>query len=292
MDDTRVMEDRQDGASTVRGYSPTPQVTPMRPVLLDALDQLQEYSSHLDDSSVLDAASHKSPADAASSSATIHPDIGSQPQGDTSGSSKRRAEVEGSVSRFTLIQLLIMYAVDTRVSKRRQTSRGFGPSGPNAVAGPSRRPGETISEPISRRDSAILSEHASSHPVPRKRTGVRRLILDYVEVPTYEESRRLQQAWSLPTPSPSFRPPPHRQPKPPSPDDADAEEDYASWEAGMSLAEVKHVQNTFGRDTQYRELQLISFIVSASLTHPVVASSGESEEEESAMDVDGLHNGD
>ncbi|KAJ7134791.1 hypothetical protein C8R44DRAFT_771481 [Mycena epipterygia] len=260
MGDTRVMEDRQDinSASTIRGYSPT-QVTPVRPILLGALEQLQEYSSHLDDSSLLDASSHKSLADAASSSVTIHPGIGSQPRGDTSGSSKRRAEVK-----------------DTLASKRRKTSRGvdFVPSRSNAVAGPSRHLGETVSEPISRRDSAILSEHASSQPVlSRRRMGMRRLVLDYVEVPTYEESRRLRQAWALPTPSPSFRPRSPRQPKPkpPSPDDADAEEDYASWETGMSLAEAKHVQNTFGRDTQY-------------------PSSDESEEGESAMDVDESRN--
>ncbi|KAJ6525288.1 hypothetical protein DFH09DRAFT_1416647 [Mycena vulgaris] len=138
--------------------------------------------------------------------------------------------------------------------KRRKTSPGadFERRRLNAIAGPSRLPGESISESTSRRDSVILSPHASSHPIPaRRRKGMRKLVLDYVEVPTYEESKRRYQAKSLPTPSPSFKAPPARQPKLPSPDEEEEEEDYASWEAGMSLAEVKHVQETFGHDTQY-----------------------------------------
>ncbi|KAJ7442618.1 hypothetical protein FB451DRAFT_1297037 [Mycena latifolia] len=236
MGDTRLMEVHEYSASTVRGASPSIQRVPAeiqgRLVPSAALDQLQEYSSHLDDS-MPDVSFHQSPEDAASGSAHPASTIrGPHPRtSNTSTSSKRRAEVQDAVA-----------------TKRRKPNPDpdFERSTSNAIAGPSRHPGESISEPTSRRDSVILSEHASSHPIAsRKRMGKRRLILDYVEVPTYEESKRQYAERCLPTPSPSFRPIPTRQPKP-----TEEEEDYASWEASLSLSQVKHVQHAFGCDTQ------------------------------------------
>ncbi|KAJ6585180.1 hypothetical protein B0H19DRAFT_1059450 [Mycena capillaripes] len=235
MGDTRFMDVQENSASTVRLPSPSihhsvPQVQP-QPISA-ALDQLQEYSSRLDESSVLslvDAASGSSHSTVRGNTPRVH-------SGYEAGSSKRKSESE-----------------DTSVAKRRRSSPdvSFTRMESNAIAGPSRlRPGESISEPVSRRDSVILSDHALSQPLPpQKRKGKRKLVLDYVEVPTYEESRRRFQERSLPTPSPSFRPHPPRHPKPVA-DDRE-EEDYASWEAGLSIAEVRDVQQAFGCSIEY-----------------------------------------
>ncbi|KAJ7625389.1 hypothetical protein DFH06DRAFT_1058831 [Mycena polygramma] len=244
MGDTHFMDVdvHENSASTVRPPSPSPpppSVDPFVPpaharAVSSALDQLQEYSSRLDESSV----SLKDGASGSShSSATVHgstsrvqlnPNTGTE-----AGSSKRPVEHD-----------------DTWVSKRRRTSPEaiFKRRESNAIAGPSRLPGESFSEPVTRRQSVAVSEHALSQPIPsRKRKGKRKLILDYVEVPTYEEIRRRRQQCSLPTPSPSFRPPPARQPQHVD----EEEEDYASWEAGLSIAEVKDAQQAFGCSIEY-----------------------------------------
>ncbi|KAJ7677482.1 hypothetical protein B0H17DRAFT_1182547 [Mycena rosella] len=254
---TRVlkMEDVQGGsvstarghsrASTVRSHSrrrPSPSVQEVPQVWAvpsAALDQLQDYSSHLDETSMLEASLHESSKDVASvpfrSSVTVQRSIViSQPQVSSASTSSKR--------RRTGVQ-------DPPVRKRRKTSPEprFGHGRSNAVAGPSRLPGETISEPTSRRDSVNFSEHASSHPKPSRCMGMRKLILDYVAVPTFEESQRQQQ---LPTPSPSFKAPPAPRPKSPTFDDEVEGEDYASWDVGLSLGEVKDVQQAFGCETQ------------------------------------------
>ncbi|KAJ7781762.1 hypothetical protein DFH07DRAFT_1055347 [Mycena maculata] len=256
MGDTRFMDVDENNA-TVRGKlrPPSPSLPQgvsqrqLRPVPSNALEQLQEYSSRVDESSLGISQGSRKNATGGSphSSTTIHRNFRQAPSQATRRggsnylvpsqprSAKRRAAAEA-----------------TSISKRRKTSPEptVEPTRANAIAGPSRHTGQSISEPTSRKDSAILSEHASSQPIPsRKRNGERKLILDYVHVPTYEESRRRLQESSLPTPSPSLRPPPARQPPPPSP--GEEEEDYASWEAGMSIEEVKHVQHTFGRGTEY-----------------------------------------
>ncbi|KAJ7095729.1 hypothetical protein B0H15DRAFT_880339 [Mycena belliarum] len=224
MGDTRSLEIQQSGASTVRGNE-----VQIRPVASAALDRLQEYSSHLDDTSMLDVSFHESGSVPLHSSATVQHNNASHPRlSNTSASSKRRSDVQ-----------------DAPADKRRKPNPI--PCSErvrhNAIAGPSRIPGQSVSEPVSRRDSVIVSEHPSSYPTQSpKQMGKRRLILDYIEVPTFEECRRLRQETSLPTPSPSLRP----QPRPVE----EEEEDYASWEASLSLSQVKHIQHTFGCDTQ------------------------------------------
>lgn len=178
------------------------------------------------------------------------------------------------------------FTPDTSVNKRRKTGpeANVKVSRPNAIAGSSRRPGESISEPTSRRDSVILSERPSSQPVSsRKRKGKRKLILDYVLIPTYAESRRRYQESSLPTPSPSLRPPPARHP-PPLP--SEEEEDYGSWEAGvsMSMAELKDVRHTFGCDTEYCKLPIALKTASVSLIY-LVASSDEEAASSTSLDI-------
>ncbi|KAJ7784377.1 hypothetical protein B0H16DRAFT_1876842 [Mycena metata] len=236
MGDTRFMDVEEGSASTARppsspiqpatsppATSPPPRV---RPVFSAALDQLQDYSSRLDESSVLSIVNAS-----VSSHSTVRaktPQVLSQSNSSTRSSKRVRSGVD-----------------DTSASKRRKTSPEieFTPRESNAVAGPSRRAGESISEPVSRRDSVNLSEHASSQPIPspRKRKGKRKVVLDYVEIPTYEESRRHRLERALPTPPPSFRPPPPRQHNPP-----DEEEDYDSWEANLSVSQVQHVQHELG----------------------------------------------
>ncbi|KAJ6475046.1 hypothetical protein C8R47DRAFT_1143368 [Mycena vitilis] len=253
MCDTRSMDvdEHENSASTVRPPSPSPpspsppspSADPFVPpaharVVSSALDQLQEYSSRLDESSV----SLKNGASSSShSSATVHCSTSrirlNSNTGTEAGSSKRPAELDGAW-----------------VSKRRRTSPEvmFKREESNAIADPSRIPGQSFSEPATRRQSVAVSEHALSQPIPsRKRKGKRRLIFDYVEVPTYEEIRRRRPECSLPTPSPSFRPPPARQPQPIDDGEEEEEEDYASWEAGLSIAEVKDAQQAFGCSIEY-----------------------------------------
>ncbi|KAF8171995.1 hypothetical protein K438DRAFT_1852045 [Mycena galopus ATCC 62051] len=239
MGDTCFMDvdAQENSASTVRPSSPSvhlPQAPP-RTVLSAALDELQDYSSRLEESSVLSLMDDRR---SSHSSATVHrrtPQVLSQASRNTSiksGSSKRRAEVDVSPAR----------------SKRLKTSPHSSfrwTESPNAVAGPSRLSGQSISEPVTRRESPVLSDHALSQQplLPRKRKGRRRLFLDYVAVPTYEQSRRRRQEFALPTPSPSFRPPPPRQSRAA---DHEEEEDYASWEAGLSITEVREARHALG----------------------------------------------
>ncbi|KAJ7147132.1 hypothetical protein C8R43DRAFT_1129909 [Mycena crocata] len=239
--DTRFIEMeedpmQEDSASTIRGRSrpssPIVQV-PARSTPPTALDQLQEYWSHIDESSSLNAPSHNSCEEAASvSSAALSfpaPLRSTDSFRVSSSHSKRLGDIN-----------------DTPARKRRRTD--FERS--NAIAGPSRRPEQSISESTHMRHSVILSQHAVSQPVASaKRRGKRRLVFDYVAVPTISESRMRYEERSLPTPSPSLRPPPPRQPKPPDPDEE--EEDYASWEATLSMAEVKDVQQAFGCESEY-----------------------------------------
>ncbi|KAF7365033.1 GLOBIN domain-containing protein [Mycena venus] len=247
--DTGFMDvDEREGhsVSTVRPPSPSihlPEVQP-RPVLSSALEQLQEYSSRLDESSVL-SLMNTSGSSHSSGTARGHPSqVPSQSSYSArskSGILKRRAKVDDSSSVS---------------NKRRKTSphtRSGWLESSNAVAGPSRHPGQSISEPVTRRVSPVLSDHALSQSVlfRKRRKGKRKLVLDYVEVPTYEETRRRRQECSLPTPSPSFRPPPGRQSSKTGPAADEDGEDYASWEAGLSIAEVKEVQHAFDISTEY-----------------------------------------
>ncbi|KAJ7245028.1 hypothetical protein B0H12DRAFT_1128337 [Mycena haematopus] len=221
--DTRFMNVDADAqsASTVRPSSPSIHL-PQAP-LRTALDQLQDYSSRLEESSVLSLLDGSS---SFHSSATVQRHTArvlSQTSDVRSESSKRRPEVD-----------------DSRSSRKRLKTSPHSSSrlteSPNAIAGSSRLAAQSISEPATRRESPVLSDHASSQPVlPRKRKGKRRLILDYVEVPTYKQSRRQRQEFSLPTPSPSFRP---RAPRQSITVYCEEEEDYASWEVGLSMADV------------------------------------------------------
>ncbi|KAJ7176026.1 hypothetical protein C8R46DRAFT_1347487 [Mycena filopes] len=227
MGNTRLVDIAASSASTVRPPSSPIQSAPpqvrAQPVTSAALDQLQDYSSRIDESSVLSLVNAS-----ASSHSTVRrkdPQALSQSNSSTRTSKRIRADVS-----------------DTSASKRRKTSQS--PRESNAVAGPSRRAAESISEPVSRRYSFGLSDHALSQPLPssRKRKGKRKLLMDYVEIPTYAESRRRRLECSLPTPSPSFRPP-APPPRPSTP--ADDGEDYDSWEAGLSIAEVHQAQQEF-----------------------------------------------
>jgi hypothetical protein len=106
---------QENSASTARPSSPppslhlTPTPTPARPVSSAALDQLQDYSSRLDESSRMDESSVLSIMDhngSAHASATVHhntPQVPSQASHHTrtpSESSKRRAEVNGKFCSF------------------------------------------------------------------------------------------------------------------------------------------------------------------------------------------------
>ncbi|KAJ7643990.1 hypothetical protein FB45DRAFT_285364 [Roridomyces roridus] len=143
--------------------------------------------------------------------------------------------------------------------KRRRTDDSVGS---NAIAGPSRIP----AEPMNRTGSIVLSSSQRSSTSKRKGKGrlvldcvevagpstsqqkkKRRLLLDCVELPTFATFKRRRVAeMSLPTPSPSIRPPPTRDPSP-----KEEEEDYDSWEAGISMAELQHVRQTTGCDTAH-----------------------------------------
>ncbi|KAK7048529.1 GLOBIN domain-containing protein [Favolaschia claudopus] len=227
---TRHMDvhERGNSASTVRPYTPsvhTPPRIPVRPVST-ALEQLQDYSSRLDDSSVSSlihtSASLPRPAAHAEMSEINFDGL------------KRPAESDGYISAR---------------KRRRIDSPSYRREPINAVAGPSRLSGQSISEPVTRRESPALSEPSSSLPAPsRKSKGKRKLVLDFVEVPSYAASQRSRrQDCSLPTPSPSFRPPAPRAAAPVE----EEEEDYASWEAGLSVAQVKEVQQALGYPTDY-----------------------------------------
>ncbi|KAF7346562.1 GLOBIN domain-containing protein [Mycena sanguinolenta] len=226
------VDEQENSASTVRPSSPSIHLlrAPPRTVASAALDQLQEYSSRFEESSVpLSMNSSRS----SHSSATVQrrsPRVLSQASYIRSGSSKRRAELDDSPSS----------------SKRLKTSSHSSfrwTESSNAIAGPSRLPAQSISEPVTRRESPVLSNHAVSQPVPHgKRKEIRRLILDYVEIPIHERSPGRHQKFSLPTPSPSLRP---RAPRHSRAVDHEEEEDYASWENGLSISEVKEAQHAF-----------------------------------------------
>ncbi|KAJ7016203.1 hypothetical protein C8F04DRAFT_1164189 [Mycena alexandri] len=257
MGDTRFMDVADGSASTARppsspiqpATSPPATSPPPRaqPVFSAALDQLQDYSSRLDESSVLSIVNAS-----ASSHSTVRgktPQALSQSNSSTRSSKRVRTGVD-----------------DTSASKRRKTSPEieFIPPESNAVAVPSRCAGESISEPVSRRPSVGLSDHALSQPIPssRKREGKRKIVLECVQIPTYQESKRRRLEFSLPTPSPSFRPPPPRQPNPP-----DDEEDYDSWEASLSIAQVQHVQHELGATSDYPSVDETSMNVDESRPH-------------------------
>ncbi|KAJ6621851.1 hypothetical protein B0H10DRAFT_1945109 [Mycena sp. CBHHK59/15] len=249
------LRETESSAATVRGYRqhrsrpPPMQQTVLerqvRPVPSAALEQLQEYSSRIDEQSWIGGLSSGSVKDAGGSShssATIH---GASRQNTRQQFDHSAASTPQAPSTFHSSKHL-PERNDTPASKRRKTScdMTYESDRTNAVASSSRHPGETTSEPTSRRHSIIFSDHALSQPVPsRKGKRKRKLVLDYVEVPTFEETRRRIQESSLPTPSPSFRPPPV--PRPPSP-----EEDYGSWEANLSMTEVRQVQNASGSATE------------------------------------------
>lgn len=106
---------QENSASTARPSSPppslhlTPTPTPARAISSAALDQLQDYSSRLDEFSRMDESSVLSIMDdngSAHSSATVHrntPQVPSQASHHTrtpSESSKRRAEVDGKFCSF------------------------------------------------------------------------------------------------------------------------------------------------------------------------------------------------
>ncbi|KAJ7505135.1 hypothetical protein B0H11DRAFT_1977000 [Mycena galericulata] len=249
--DTRFMDVDEHSASTIRALSqplsPSIQrVNPQmqaRPVPSAALDQLQDYSSRVE-SSLVNTSQHTA-SGSSRSSGTIRQSMLRAP----SQSNRSVGAINFSAQSKPRSPKRRAKAEDTYSRKRRKTSPEAHAehTRPNAIAGPSQLPGESISKPTSRRES----KHALSQPIPSlKRRGKRKVLLDCVMVPTYAEFRRRYQAASLPTPSPSLRPPPPRLP-PPGPDQEEEEEDYASWEAGLSMAELKQVQQTFGCDTEY-----------------------------------------
>ncbi|KAJ6508524.1 hypothetical protein C8R45DRAFT_1089693 [Mycena sanguinolenta] len=235
--DTHFMDvdEQENSPSTVRPSSPSihlPQAPP-RTLASAALDQLQEYSNRFEKPSVSLSRDNSRSSHSSDTVQRRSPRVLSQGSYTRSGSSKRRAEMDDSPSS------------SKRFKTSPHSSFRWTPS-PNAIAGPSRLPAQSISEPVTRRESPVLLDHASSQPVPRgKRKETRRLIFDCVEVPTYERSRRRHQKFSLPTPSPSFRP---RAPRQSRAADHEEEEDYASWENGLSISEVKEAQHAFARD--------------------------------------------
>ncbi|KAF7298881.1 GLOBIN domain-containing protein [Mycena indigotica] len=127
------------------------------------------------------------------------------------------------------------------------------------IAGPSRVAGESFSEPTSRRQYLRLSPHARSEPAASQQMASRannespRFFIDCVEVPTYAELRRSQQ-WqmenSLPTPAPSFRSRPAS-----TPVVKEEEEDYGSWEASLSMSDVRLVQESLADEVSFEARQ-------------------------------------
>ncbi|KAJ7195440.1 hypothetical protein GGX14DRAFT_474749 [Mycena pura] len=235
MDHTSLMAN-ENTVSTVQGPPPPSilQAVPrdqLKPIPSAALEQLQEYSSRLDESNVLDLSSRESLPVSFHSAGIIH---GDTPRYSSQQNSRALSE-RPSLKRGIAVD-------DAPILKRRKTSPSSA-SFNNAIASSSRRAGGSISEPASRREPVVLSGHAVSEAsVSLKRKGKRRLILDYVDVPPFEGSRKRREVNSLPTPSPSLRQHPAHQPKTPPGD----EEDYASWEAGLSISDLEHVQHMSG----------------------------------------------
>ncbi|KAJ7069654.1 hypothetical protein C8F01DRAFT_1113489 [Mycena amicta] len=245
--------------------SPLRPMSPPRPAI-SALDQLQEYSSRRDSSDVLVSSS-----------------------GFYFGSARRRTRKPASS--FGDILVSSSQAASPRQSKRQNDSSDFAspakrrkisPS-PNPVAGPSRLVSESVSEPTSRMQSVILSQHAHTEPAlsqkrkAKEKNGTPRFILDCVEVPTYAECRkrrRQQMESSLPTPSPSFRSRPTSTPVRAFKEEEE-QEDYGSWEANLSMTDVRFVQDSLVYSVQSPAQQSdeMNVDVDEQLPHPAPKSS-------------------